>query len=147
MRSSLSGFLVTLTAIGLCSCGPTGPKLFPVQGKVVLTDGTPIAYGHVILHPDAESGNTSQEICQGTIQDGSYTIMTGARTGAPAGKYKVCIEAAKETDANNPYVTEWLADEKYINPSRSNLKMEVVANPEPARYDFKLDPHPPQKGN
>jgi hypothetical protein len=119
--------------------------LFPVQGKVTLTDGTPVAYGHVILHPDKGKGNTSQEVCQGTIQNGSYTISTGARAGAPPGAYTVSIEAAKEVDANNPYFTEWLADEKYIDPTRSNLSLEVVQKPEPAKYDFKLDPHPQQQ--
>jgi len=144
-----SGCLIALglclTAISLVGCGPTGPQVFPVQGKVTLTDGTPIAYGHVILNPDKAKGNLSLEVCQGTIQNGSYIIMTGARPGAPLGAYTVAIEAAKDVDPKNPYFTEWLADEKYIDPTRSKLTLEVVKNPEPGRYDFKLDPHPPQK--
>ena len=134
-----------LAVIGLVGCGPSGPKIFPVQGRVTLTDGTPILFGHVILQPDKAQGNQSMEVCQGTIQNGSYTIMTGARPGAPLGAYTVAIEAAKEVDANNPYFTEWLADEKYIDPTRSKLTLVVVEKPEPGRYDFKLDPHPPQK--
>jgi hypothetical protein len=133
--------MFSLAAIGLSACGGSGPKLVPVEGRVTLTDGTPVAYGHVILHPDAGRGNASKEVCQGMIRDGRYTIMTGARQGAPVGAYKVSIEAAKEVDPNNPYFTEWLADEKYIDPSRSNLTMEVVEGPEPGRYDFKLTPH------
>ena len=54
------------------------------------------------------------------------------------------IEAADEVDENNPYFTKWFADEKYVNPDTSGLTMEVIDNPEPGRYDFKLDPHPPQ---
>jgi hypothetical protein len=134
-----------LATLAWSGCGPAGLKLVPVEGKVTLTDGTPIAYGHVILHPDTSKGNASKEICQGTIQAGSYTIQTGARKGAPLGAYKVSIEAAKEVNPSNPYFTEWLADEKYIDPNRSNLTMEVVEKPEPNRYDFKLNPHPPQK--
>lgn len=141
----LWSLLVCLAAIGGSGCAESGPKLFPVQGKVTLNNGTPVAFGHVILHPDVDRGNTSKEVCQGTIQDGRYTISTGARQGAPIGAYKVSIEAAKETSLNNPYFTEWLADEKYVDPTRSNLTMEVIANPESGRYDFKLDPHPPQK--
>ena len=139
------GLVVSLAAIGVSSCGPSGPKLVPVQGKVTLKDGTPVAYGHIILHPDAGRGNTSKEVCQGTIRDGSYIIMTGAKKGAPLGAYKVSIEAAKDVDPNNPYFTEWLADEKYVDPERSKLTTEVVENPEPGRYDFKLSPHPPQR--
>jgi len=134
-----------LAALALVGCGDSGPKVYPVQGKVSLMDGTPIIYGHVILQPDKKQGNLSMEICQGTIQDGSYTIMTGARPGAPLGAYTVAIEAAKEVDPNNPYFTEWLADEKYIDPTRSKLTLVVIEKPEPGRYDFKLDPHPPQK--
>ncbi len=48
-------------------------------------------------------------------------------------------------DPNNPYFTEWLAHEKYIDPTRSKLTLEVVEKSEPGRYDFKLDPHPTQK--
>ncbi len=149
MRSATAraaaGLMVCLAAAGLGGCGPSGPKLYPVQGQVTLTDGKPIAYGHVILHPDAGKGNTSQEVCQGTIRDGSYVIMTGARQGAPAGAYKVTIEAAKEVNENNPYFTDWLADEKYVDKNRSGLTLDVVPGPEPGRYDFKLDPHRPQK--
>jgi hypothetical protein len=144
-RAPLWRLVGILTVLGLSSCGPSSPKLVPVQGTVTLTDRTPIAYGHVILHPDPGKGNTSKEICQGTIQDGSYSIMTGARKGAPVGAYKVGIEAAKEVNPNNPYFTEWLADEKYVDPNRSGLTMEVVENPDPGRYDFKLNPHAPQK--
>jgi hypothetical protein len=144
-RAVTAGLVFSLAAIGLSGCGKSGPKLVPVAGTVTLVDGTRIAYGHVILHPDTSRGNTSQEVSQGTIRDGSYTIMTGARPGAPVGAYKVSIEAAKEVNPNNPYFTEWLADERYVDPNRSNLTMDVVENPEPGRYDFKLKPHPPQK--
>ena len=133
--------LVAVLAVGLAGCGDSGPRLVQVQGRVTLTDGSPVKYGHVILHPDAAAGNKSQEVCQGTIQDGAYTIHTGARAGAPLGKYRVSIEAAAELDVKNPYFTEWFADEKYINPDTSGLTMEVAENPEPGRYDFKLEPH------
>jgi hypothetical protein len=144
-RTLLGAVGLFLAVLGVSGCGPSGPKLVPVEGKVSLMDGTPIVYGHVILHPDTSKGNTSKEISQGTIQDGSYSIRTGAKQGAPVGAYKVGIEAAKEVNPANPYFTEWLADEKYVDPNRSNLTMEVVENPEPGRYDFKLNPHPPQK--
>lgn len=140
--------MVAGLAFAACTagCGAEGPRLVPVEGKVTLKDGTAIAYGHVILHPDTAKGNTSKEICQGTINNGAYTIYTGARRGAPVGAYRVSIEAAKETDEKNPYFTEWLADERYINPDTSKLTMDVVESAEPRRYDFQLDPHPPQKG-
>jgi hypothetical protein len=132
-------------AAALGGCAPSGPKLHPVEGKVTLKDGTPVAFGYVILRADTARGNTSMDECHGTIKEGSYTILTGARNGAPLGAYTVAIEAAKGTSPSNPYFTEWLADEKYSDPTRSKLTMEVVENPEPGRYDFQLDPHPTQK--
>jgi hypothetical protein len=134
-----------LAAAGLAGCGPGLTKLVPVEGRATLKDGTPIKHGYVVLYPDAGKGNQSREQCHGQIENGTFKIMTGAREGAPPGWYKVGIEAAKDVDPNNPYFTEWLADEKYVDPARSGLTMEVVENPDPNRYEFKLDPHPPQK--
>src|SRR5205823_13477744 len=71
-RPTLFGLACFMAAIGLSSCGPSGPKVVPVQGKVTLTDGTPISYGHVIIHADESKGNTSKEVSQGTITDGTY---------------------------------------------------------------------------
>lgn len=132
------------TVFSLSGCWPSGPVLVPVEGKVTLTDGKPVAYGHVMLHPDAGRGNASKEVPVGTIQDGGYRIMTGARYGAPLGAYKVAIEAGK-ADAKNPYITVWIADEKYIDLNQSGLRMVVVEAPEPGQYDFKLEPHPAQR--
>jgi hypothetical protein len=145
MRSISFGLFVAMLAVLGIGCEPAGPKLYPVSGKVALKDGTPVKFGHVILHADKSKGNTTQEVSQGTIRNGEYTIKTGTRDGAPPGAYKVSIEAAAEVDEKNPYFTEWFADEKYVSPDTSGLTMEVVEAGEPGRYDFKLNPHPPQK--
>lgn len=143
MRRIVAGLVVAATA-AVAGCEPQGPKLHPVSGRVTLKDGTPVKFGHVILHADADQGNATREISQGTIRDGEYTIMTGMKPGAVAGAYKVSIEAAAEVDEKNPYFTRWFAHEKYVNPDTSGLTMQVVESPEPGRYDFKLEPHPPQ---
>lgn len=143
MRSIAWGLAAALVPL-VVGCGPQGPKLYPVSGKVTLKDGTPVKYGHVILHADASQGNSTNEVAQGTIRNGEYTINTGMRPGAVAGAYKVSIEAADEVDEKNPYFTKWFAHEKYVNPETSGLKMVVAEAAEPGRYDFQLDPHPPQ---
>ncbi len=132
------------SAVGLCGCDPSGPKLMPVTGKVTLKNGSPVAYGHVILHADVSKGNQTKEVSQGTITDGVYVIKTGARDGAPPGAYRVTIEAAAEVDPKNPYITKWYADMKYTQLETSALALDVISAPEPARYDFKLDPAPPE---
>ena len=140
--------LAVLVAAGLAlaGCGGGGPKLYPVRGKVTLPGGTPVHNGSVTLHPDVAKGNKSKELPIGAIDaQGNFTAMTGAREGAPPGWYKVAISAAEQIDPNNPYFTDWLIHERYINPETSKLTAEVVENPAPGRYDFRVDPHPKSK--
>ena len=139
-------FALLLAAILLGGCEPAGPPIYPVEGKVSLKDGTPIEFGYVILYPIVNKDEkTTLDVCQGTIQQGSYTIMTDIRQGAQLGSYRVSIQAAKGINPTNPYSTEWLADERYVDPFTSKLTLEVVEKPEPGRYDFQLDPPPSQK--
>jgi hypothetical protein len=136
-------FAVALPVVG---CGGGGPKLVPVRGKVTLPSGTPVHNGSVTLYPDTAKGNKSKELPIGAIDgQGNFTVKTGAREGAPPGWYKVAIAAAEQTDPNNPYFTDWLIHERYINPETSRLTAEVVENPAPGRYDFQVDPHPKAK--
>ena len=146
-RRFRGGVLVVASLVivaAVLGCGSNGPKLYPVRGQVTLKDGTPVKYGHIILSADTSKGNTTKEVPLGTIRNGEYTIVTGAKEGAPLGAYRVSIEAADEVDENNPYFTKWFADEKYVSPDTSKLTMEVVDNPQPGQFDFHLDPHPPQ---
>jgi hypothetical protein len=139
-------FALLFAASLLGGCEPSGPPVYPVEGKVSLKDGTPIEFGYIILYPIVNKDEkTTLDVCQGTIQQGKYTIMTDVRQGAQPGNYRVSIQAAKDINPTNPYVQEWLADEKYVDPFTSKLTLEVVEMPEPGRYDFKLDPHPSQK--
>ncbi len=140
MRTRFVGLVVGLA--GLAGCEPAGPVLYPVGGNLALTTGKPVPHGYVNFHPDPAKGNASKQVGIGYIKDGQYILKTADRDGVTAGWYRVTVESANETDPNNPYVTEWFADEKYTQQERSGLTVEVVANPEPGRYDFKLAPHP-----
>ena len=63
-----------------------------VKGKVTLTDGTPVARGHVIFEQGAFAA-------QGEIQpDGSYKMGSlKATDGLPKGEYVVYIRGATQT--------------------------------------------------
>ena len=132
-------------AIGLLAGCASGPKLVTVNGKVLLKDGTPVKNGTVTFHPDTSKGNQSKEVPIGAIRDGEYAIKTGVKDGAPLGAYRVSISAADDVNPDDPYKTVWYADEKYVNVDTSKLTADVTDNPEPGRYDFKLDPHPKAK--
>jgi hypothetical protein len=77
-------------AIGSGGCGDrySVPTSFPVKGTVLLPDGKPLTSGRVMF-VSKESGMTFG----GTIgADGTYTVKSDARVGAPEGNYKVRIE-------------------------------------------------------
>ncbi len=143
MRTRFVGLVAVLAAAA--GCGQDGPTLYPVSGSLALTTGKPVPHGYLNFHPDAAKGNASRQVGVGYIKDGRYTLKTGDKDGVTAGWYRVTVEAANETDPNNPYVSEWFADEKYTQQDRSGLAVEVVEKAEPGRYDFKLDPHPKAK--
>src|SRR5690349_19138759 len=67
--------------------GPT----FPVTGKVTINDAPLTAKSTIVLFkPDASRGNTCPFQPAGTVDaDGSYSLKTRTKAGAPPGWYKV----------------------------------------------------------
>jgi hypothetical protein len=79
-----------LVLAGVLGCG-SGPKLYPVQGKVVYPDGSPMKGGAVIFEPVDSSVKVS---ARGYIdnEDGSFTLTTVKEgDGAPAGAFRVMV--------------------------------------------------------
>lgn len=131
-----------LAAAALAGCGDPGPKLVPVQGTVLLSDGKPLHYGTVTFHPDPAKGNDSKELPIGGVNpDGTFSLKCGVRDGAPPGWYKVGVSAAEPVNQNNPYDPKWIAQPRYQDPEKSGLTAEVVENPAAGRYEFKIDPY------
>lgn len=100
-RASLSTLAVALLISTAASSGcggvsdPAPPivKVYPVKGKVLLADGTPLKGGHVWFVPTKDSVlNSYGEIST----DGSFSLNTGSSgEGAPEGEFKVRIEPAE----------------------------------------------------
>src|SRR5262249_6826307 len=129
----------------LCSCGLLtlagcgGLKLVPVFGKVTQAR-QPLTGGALSFVPDASKGNHDSLSCMGRIgSDGRYELTTNGVTksetgkGAPPGWYKVMLLT---TLPGAPDIT---VNPKYTDPTKTPLSIEVVNNPEPGRYDLKLD--------
>jgi hypothetical protein len=142
--------LMVLVAVGcagaacLAGCtkdpGDEGARA-PVSGKVTFADGKPLTRGAVIFAPDASKGNESKHEPRGYINDqGIYKVMTDPKKeGALPGPYKIMILADEPLDDKNPYKTPpSLIDRKYNNAATSGFAVEVIKNPEPGRYDFKV---------
>ena len=125
---------------GVVGCGSSGEPRAPVAGKV-LWRGQPLSSGAVVFRPDAAKGNDSKEVALSPIDaEGNYRLNTRIKEGVAPGWYNVAVTAAEETNAKDPYFTEWLIPQKYINPRTSNLRFEVVKEPAPGAYDIKLAP-------
>ena len=134
VRLSSFGFLLLAAAVTPLGCGPSGPKLVHVSGTVTL-DGTPLQSGTVTFVADASKGNTQMGTPAGNIgTDGTYKISTEGKNGSPLGWYKVTVVtnfpgAPPGAVAINP---------KYTDQTKTDLSVEVVANPQPGAYDLKL---------
>lgn len=82
---------LVLLAVG---CGPSGPELVPVSGRVLL-DGQPLPAKSVFFIPADGTGGLGAGA--NTKSDGSYELIAvypGAvkdMPGIPAGKYKVVV--------------------------------------------------------
>jgi len=122
----------SLAALG---CGG-GESLYPVSGKVY-SDTKPLTGGTVTFIPDTSKGNTTKFSPGSKIgSDGTYSLISGGKPGAPLGAYKVAIV----TDApGEPPSTVKLAP-RFADPEKSELHIEVVANPEPNKYDLRGTP-------
>jgi hypothetical protein len=137
---ALAAGLVTLSG----GCGAGGPRFVPVKGKVTYSNGEPVEAGErltgfVVFHADPGKGNTSGELAQGSIQpDGSFTLMTRDKEGAVLGWYKVTVDIAR-TNPKDPYDYKPLVPPRYLEKDKSGITFEVVENPEPGRYDIKVE--------
>src|SRR4051794_25086357 len=90
-------------AVSLPGCGKDEPKMYPVEGKVMLGDKVLVTDtqvdGYVTLKPDTKKGNKSLHVPRGTIDsEGKFTIKTGLKDGAEPGWYIVTTELVKKVD-------------------------------------------------
>jgi len=138
-------------AVGAAGCGKSD-KLYPVSGKVTLK-GAPLTAGVVNFVPDAAKGNKTPHGPTGTIgSDGSFSLTSEGKTGAPLGWYKATIftdvpgmGGMSPTVPSTPGAPTPLApksavqiDPKYKDASNTPLSFEVVATPSAGQYDIKI---------
>lgn len=129
----LLGVLCVGGLIVAAGCGG-GPKVVPVSGKAT-AEGESLAGFAVTFIPDAAKGHHARVDCSARIgPDGRYALRTDdgfAQTkGAPLGWYKVTISSPD--DKAIP------VHKKYTDFNKTDLAIEVVANPEPGAYDLKF---------
>ncbi len=88
-------YLIALSLAGLAGCGGPGPysgTLYPVKGRVLLADGSPLTGGAVKFIPTRGGLPASGKI----EPDGTFSLNSKTREGAAPGEYKVRIEPGAE---------------------------------------------------
>jgi hypothetical protein len=142
-RLSLFGLALLAAVATLPGCGPSGPRLEPVSGKVTL-DGAPLKSGTVTLVADESKGTKQVGSSSGAIgSDGTYRITTDGKDGAPPGWYKVVVitmgPGMGQMQTGPLTTTGGVAPPpKYSDQTKTDQTFEVTASPKPGAYDLKL---------
>jgi len=124
MKHLLSGSLLLIAAVCI-GCGPSGPELGEVTGKVTL-DGEPVHRATIIFQPVAEGGSPS--IAE-TQEDGSYELYYTDRPGALIGEHEVMITTGRQisTEEGGGEVPEMLPP-KYNEQTELRKTVEEGGN-------------------
>jgi hypothetical protein len=107
-----------------------------VAGKATL-DGEPLTGGAVFFHPIPEKGKPMSpmgfvsSVCE-LGDDGSFTLRTAGKSGAPPGKYRVRLESGEKSDRQ-----QWAKLPRQYLKVTSPLEVEVVENKSEG-YDLNL---------
>jgi len=128
------GTLLLAASAGLSGCGGQSdslPKLqvYEVKGQVVLADGKPLRSGVISFVP---KGNLAITPSANIGPDGSFSLVTGGSgEGAPAGEYKVRVEAPEFRP--DPKTKKEIFPSKYSDEDSS--KIEITVLPQENRLD------------
>ncbi len=136
--SRLSVFWFGIVVLGpllLLGCGPT---LYPLKGKVTVDDKL-LTTGSVTLMPDKSKGNKSTYTPVAQIaEDGTYTIETNGKPGAPNGAYKVVVVAGVPVNPNDTFsALSLLVNAKYTHEETTDLEL-TIPSASADGYDLKL---------
>jgi len=132
------GTAVAVMAIIVSGCGhkPELPPLEEVTGTVTL-DGTPLPRGTVQFVPDPAGGDSLPSGVGQIDGEGHYSILTAGVEGAVVGRHLVGVVAQEEVDLNQTSWAPSLIPERYNDPLKSGLVVEVKADEENV-HDLRL---------
>lgn len=127
--------MVVLCVLGLTclGCGPGGPELADVSGKVTM-DGEPLDNALVTFTP-VEGGRASSGK---TDENGHYTLAYADRMGAVVGKHKVrvtTLSEVEEKDTSQMRSDSEAYKKQAMGGSASDYDNATVTEPIPAKYN------------
>lgn len=116
--------------VGLSGCGgePTGPPIFPVDGRVEYR-GKAANGAFVVFHPLRESSESAEPIRPtGKVDEGGRFRLTSLveHDGAPAGEYAVTVEWYKLVNQG----ADWqrgpnVIPSRYAGPGTTPLRVTI----------------------
>jgi hypothetical protein len=125
MRTACLFAMLALMAVG---CGGASPPTFPVTGKVLFADGSPVTHGIIEFAP-----RDGGEAARSTIAaDGSFDLKTGTRRGAAPGAYRIAvIQVASAEDVaprqHQAHAKQLRVPAQYRSPETSGLERTIEA--------------------
>jgi hypothetical protein len=129
--------IVVLLCLGCGGGGKLG-ELVTVKGKVTL-DGVPLTAGSVRFVPDKDQGNTgTHEPVSEIGADGTYSLTTVDKSGAPLGWYKVTVSPKLTIDSSKPFAQKSPFPTKFSSAEHTPIKIEVVKSPGADAYEIKV---------
>lgn len=142
-RAALAPALL-LGALTGCGDSDAGAPVtaHPVNGKVLLPDGTPLTEGTVAFLPTAESGPQAASRIELDSSFALTTVYPG--DGAAVDAYKVRINTTLTAPGPRRGTTRFLAPPKYLDEDRSGLRVTINAGPNdlaPFTLDTKPEAH------
>jgi len=93
---SIVPLVVAFAMVGIfsTSCSGPGDELHPAEGKVLLNN-EPLGGALITLHPKDKDDLSVARPTALSRDDGTFTVTTGQKNGAPAGEYIVTIICSK----------------------------------------------------
>ncbi len=110
----------------LCACGSGRPKPYPVTGKVVFSDGSPLRGGTIMFQ--SRSKGDAVFNARGLIkEDGTFAITTfEPNDGAVAGEHRVLVrESAPVNEFQPAAASARTVDPRYLSFDTSGLTVNV----------------------
>ncbi len=140
-RLSVRLGMFALLLLGLSGCGQAK---YPVTGKVVFKDGTPLPGGLLVFSPVDPANHTGARAYIDT--DGTFVMSTDSEgDGSLVGKYKALIRGPTQGHGeDDPLSKVPMIDMKYYSFEKSGLEFEV--KPGPNDFTITVDRYTKAKG-
>src|SRR5262245_7769362 len=129
---------LSVTALVLLAAGCGGHKVYPVQGKVVFKDGTPLTGGWVVFEPLDPNVKVS---AIGDIEsDGTFRLGTDGKTdGAMAGRYRVIVSPPRTSNPDEKAPEPPIIHPRYRSLHTSPLEVQVTSDKNANSFTLEIE--------